>query len=187
MNSKKSTAYLFMLPALVMSYLMISPAANAARTSSEDSKEISKLLSDTKTEAHELELDAVTIETFTRSGLSWETHATKLNEIREHINKTGKLLAKLQDAREEGSAWQQKAIDEIHPLLKELAATTKSAIEHLNDNKDRFKMGTTYQDYLKTNMGLAKDLASLITDYVDYGFHKSEFDRLGEKVVASER
>jgi hypothetical protein len=68
-----------------------------------------------------------------------------------------------------------------------LAANTKSAIDHFNDNKDRFHMGTTYHDYLKANTGLAKELAALITDYVDYGFHKSEFDRLGEKVVASER
>lgn len=185
--NNKTKVYLFTLVALVAGYLMISPVAQSASTSGEDSKEVSQLLSDTKLEAHELELDTQTIKSFIRSDLSWQTHATKLNEIREHINKTGKLLAKLHSAREEGSAWQQKAIDEIEPLLKELAANTESATDHFAKNKDRFHMTPTYQEYLEANFGLAKELAALITDYVDYGFHKTEFDRLGEKVVASER
>jgi hypothetical protein len=187
MNIKKSTSYLFALVALVSGYLLLSPIARAAGGSGEDSKEVSQLLNDAKAEAHDLELDTHVIESFMKSNLSWESHLVKLNEIREHINRTGKLLAKLQGVRDKGTPWQQKAIDEIHPLLKELAANTKSTIDHFGDNKDRFKMTPTYHEYLTTNAQVAKELAALITDYVDYGFHEAELKRLGEKVVASER
>lgn len=183
----KTKVYLFTLVALVAGYLMISPVARAASPSGEDSKEVSQYLNEAKVEAHELEQDVNTMESFTRSDLTAQSHATTLNEIGDHINKAGKLLAKLHAARDGGSAWQQKAIDEIEPLLKELAANTKMAMEFFNDNKRHINVSPTYQEYLKSNCGLAKELSELITDYVDYGFHKAEFDRLGEKVVASER
>jgi glycerophosphoryl diester phosphodiesterase len=187
MNKKRRTCFLFVLAGLVAGSLMISPAAKASNTTGEDSKEVSQLLSEMKLEAHQLELDAVEMETFSRSRLSETSHATKLNMIGEHINKAGELLSKLHDARDRGSAWQQKAIDEIYPLLKELAENTETAMKLFNENKPRADMSPNYKEYLKENRGMASELAALITDYVDYGFHKSHFERLGEKVVASER
>jgi hypothetical protein len=187
MNIKRITPYLLVLAALVLGYLMISPTAQAASPSSDDSKEISKLFDEAKFEAHQLEQDAAEIETFNKTGLGWQSHADKLGAIRHHINKSGKLLAQLHQLRNEGSAWQQKAIGEIEPLLKELADNTQAAVEHFSDNKEIVHMSATYQEYLKSNSVLSKELSALITDYVGYGFHKAEFERLGEKVVASER
>lgn len=187
MNNKRRTSCLFVLATLVTSYLMISPTAKASNATGEDSKEVSQLLSEMKLKAHELELDAVEMETFSRSRLSETSHAAQLNLIGEHINKAGELLRRLHDARDRGSAWQQKAIDEIHPLLKELADNTESAMKIFNEKKPRADMSPEYREYLKDNRGMASELAALITDYVDYGFHKSHFERLGEKVVASER
>ncbi len=187
MNTQGRLTRFLLLAVLVAGCFILTPASVAANPSATDSEKISDLLRETKVEARLLEKDVIEIENYMKSGLSWQSHAAKLGEIRSHINKAGKLLAQMNDERPTGSPWQQKAIDEIHPLLQELASNTQSALEHFTDNKDRFHMGSTYMEYLKSNVALSKELATLITDYVDYGFHKSEFERLGEKAVASER
>jgi hypothetical protein len=187
MNKRKRTFLLIALAVVVVGCLMISPVAKASNTAGEDSKEVSQLLNDMKMRAHQLELDAAEMETFARTRLSETSHAAQLNQIGEHINKAGELLRRLHDARETGSAWQQKAIDEIYPLLKELAENTDTAMKFFNENKPRADMSPDYKEYLKENSSMASELATLIADYVDYGFHKSQFERLGEKLVASER
>lgn len=187
MNKQRITPFLLVFAALVAGFLILSTPAQSATASGEDSKQVSRLLQDAKLEAHELEMDVEKMETFTNSDLSRSSHADQFNYISEHINKSGQLLTKLQNAREEGSLWQQKAIDEIEPLLRELADNTKAAIEYFNDNQEPVRFSATYREYLKANHELSVELAALITDYVDYGFHKSQFERLGEKMMASER
>src|SRR5579864_40971 len=120
---------------LAAGYLMIAPAARAVDSSIGDSKEISTLLSEAKSESIELREDAEKMEAFTRSQVSWESFAAKINEIKDHVNKTGELLAKLNQVHETGSSWQKQAIDHITPALKELAENTKLTIEYLNENK----------------------------------------------------
>lgn len=180
--------WLFILALLVAGYLLVSPARVLAQTPAPDSEEANQLLSEAKVEAHELEFDAEHMEKFPRSNLNRETHALKLNELREHVNNCGRTLAKLQDVRETASPWQQKAIDEITPLLKELAANTRAAIEHFNDTKHSLRVNTAkYEAYLVANHAVAKELAALIDDYLAYGKHKTEFERFKEKLMAAER
>ncbi|HEV2350606.1 MAG TPA: hypothetical protein VG028_12250 [Terriglobia bacterium] len=187
MSIKKITPFLIMFATLLAGCLVIAPAARAASTSGGDSKKISRLLSDAKFEARQLETDSIEAESYINAGLSWQSHSNKLNAIRLHINKTGELLTKLQNCREEGSPWQQKAIDQIEPPLKELVVNTTAMLQYFNDHKETIHFSDTYKEYLKSNSAMARELATLIADYVDYGIHKAEFERLGEKVLASER
>lgn len=186
MKDNKRTPLPLALALLVAAYFAISPTAKAADTPVGDSEEVSRLLSDVKAEAHELERDAEDLNMFMRSSLTWESHTTKLNQIREHVNKAGRLLTELNEVRNEASPWQQKAIDEIYPLLKELADNTQATINHLSDNKDRIHVGSTFKDYVVANYDLAKELAALVTDYVDYGKHEAEFQRLQDKLQVPE-
>jgi hypothetical protein len=93
-----------------------------------DSAQIAKILQDTKVEAVQLKHDSADLEAFVKSGLTWETFAKKADMIREHVNNTGKLLVKLHEAEPAGSSWQREAIEQIDPLLKELAANTEATI-----------------------------------------------------------
>jgi len=171
------------LALLVAGYLTMSPVAKAADTSGGDSEQVSKLFSEAKAEAHELEADADQLKAFTQSNLSYQSHAFKIESIKEHVNQAGKILADLHAARDTAAPWQQQAIDQITPLLKQLASNTQSAIELLNDEKHR---SVEYKNYAVENYDLAKELAALISDYVDYERHKAEFDRLGEKLQVAE-
>jgi hypothetical protein len=172
-----------MLALLVAGYLIISPATRALASSVGDSKEISTLLSEAKSEAIELREDAEKMETFTRSKVSWESFATKINEIKDHVNKTGELLAKLNQVRETGSSWQQQAIDHIMPALKELAENTESTIEYLNENR-KLVHSKEIEDYCVVNYELAKELTALVGDFIDYGETEARFAELQKKVKA---
>lgn len=152
-----------------------------AAQASKDSKEVSTLLSDVKTEAVQLRHDADEMKAFTHSTLSWESHARKVEEIKEHVNGAGKLLTKLDNAKKDASPWQQQAIDRITPMLKELASSVTATIEHLSQ-KPKLLHTAPYADYVAANYDLASNLAELISDYVDYGKAKARSEELATKL-----
>jgi len=146
----------------------------------QDSEQVSKLLSEAKTMAFQLKEDASAMEAFTRMNVSWQSHATAINQIKEHINALGRQVVKLKDARNTGSPWQKTAIDRITPFLDEMAGYTAAVIEHINgDKKHNLE---EYRDYLEANSDYANDLAAMIGDFVDYGNSKQRMERLGAKL-----
>lgn len=187
MNANKKIPFLLTLALLVAGYFTIGPATKAADTPAGDSERVSQLLSDVKAEALQLERDADDLKAFTQSSLSYGSHAAKITQISEHINKAGQLLKDLNDSRASASPWQQKAIDEIYPLLKELDDNTEATINYLNDHQGHIHVSSEYRDYVAENYSLATELAALITDYVDYGKHEAEFQRLREKLEIAKR
>ena len=188
MKSQKRTPYILILSLLVAgAAFSISPAAKAADTSSGSSQEIRQLLSQIKIEAVALERDAQDLATFARTKqLSWESHAAQLSMISEHINKGGELLTKLDGARGTASAWQHQAIDRIYPILKELDDNTEATINHLKDNQSNVHL-PAYEDYAKAGADLAKELAALVSDYVEFGEHEEAFHRLQDKLSSAAR
>jgi len=170
---------------VVAACIISSVPVRAADTTPPNSDQVSKLLAQVNAEAVELRRDAEDMESFSRSKLSWESHASKINMIKDHINKTGSLLTQLGGLRNTASLWQQEAIDRVAPLLKEMASNTETTIEHINQNQSRLN-STEFQDYVKANYNLASRLASLIGDFVDYGEAKEKYERLSRKLEVPE-
>jgi hypothetical protein len=146
-----------------------------------DSADINQLLADTKAEAAELKADSENMNSFTNSNLTWQSYASQIELVKGHVNNAGQLLAKLRDAEGAGSAWQQTAIKRIEPLLKELAANTEITIKYLNENQNKVHF-KEFGDYVKANYELSTNLEALISDFVNYGETKQEFESLGEKL-----
>ena len=185
MNSQNRTSFLLILALLVAGCISISPAAKAADNPPEGSKEIHELLTQVKAEAKALEHDAELIAMWARSKqMSPQSHPVQLNEMRDHVNQAGQLLEKMNKARVGASAWQQAAIDRIYPLLKEIDDNAEATINHFNDNKSKIHL-SEYQDYTKASYVLAEELATLISDYVDYGDHEAEYHRLQDKMQSA--
>ena len=182
MNSQKGTSFLLILALMVAGCISISPAAKAADNAAGSSQKIHELLTQVKAEAIELKRDAHDLEIWAKGGqISWQTHGAQLLVIREHINKARKLLAQMNKARHTASPWQQQAIDRIHPLLKELADNTGATINHFNDNKSHIHL-SDYADYAKAGSDLAEELATLVSDYVDFEEHEADYYRLKDKL-----
>jgi hypothetical protein len=159
-----------------------SPTAKATDNATGNSQKLHELLTQVEAEAIELKRDAHDLELWAQGKqLSWRSHAAQLNTIREHINKAGKLLAQMTEARHTASPWQEQAIDRIHPLLQELADNTGATIKHFNDNKSHIHF-SDYADYAKGGSDLAEELASLVGDYVNFGEHEADYHRLKGKL-----
>jgi len=171
-------------PGLLLAGLLATPPASKA-AETPDSEQVSKLLSQAKTMAFELKEDAVTMESFTRMNVSMETHAVAINQIKDHINALTRQTAKLKEARNDGSPWQQTAIDRITPYLDELGGYTYAVIEHIN-GEVRHTPGE-YKDYLEANADYATDLAAMIGDFVDFGKSKDRMQHLADKLEIPKR
>jgi DNA repair exonuclease SbcCD nuclease subunit len=147
-----------------------------------DSEQVSELLSQVKTHAFQLKEDAGTLESFTHNvSLSWQSHAAVLTRMKEDINEAGRDLTKLEEAKKSGAPWQKTAIERIHPLLRELAGNTEKAINYGNENQKRL-FTEPYKDYLEANADLSSELASTISDFVDYGNTKDRLEALERKL-----
>lgn len=170
------------LPIAVLTISMGSAGFGAGEEQAKpDSEQISSLLDEVQVRAAMLREDASFMESYARSGASWESHSAKVDRIREHINAAGRQLTQLQSMREEGSPWQRTAIDRIHPLLKELAENTGTVIRYLTENPKRL-FTREYKTYLEANADLSSELASMISDFVEYGNTKHRLDGLADKL-----
>ena len=171
-------------PGFLLAGFLVVPATSKA-ADAPDSEQVSKLLSEAKTMSFQLKEDAVTMESFTRMNVSWESHAAAINQIKDHVNALGRQAAKLKDARSTGSSWQQTAIARITPFLDELTGYTSAVIEHINGEKKHTP--AEYKDYLEANADYASDLAAMIGDFVDYGKTKDRLQHLGDKLEIPKR
>jgi len=163
---------------LLGGFMMMSTTVRAADVP--DSEQVSKLLSEAKTLAFQVREDAATMETYTRTSASWQSHAAAINLIKEHVNALGRQETKLRDAKANASPWQKMAIDRITPYLGELAGYTQAVIDHLNGDVKRPL--SEYNDYLEANADYSADLAAMIADFVDYGKAKARMEHLGAKL-----
>lgn len=173
---------LYRFGALVTLVLMLAMSSRVLPAQAADSEEISKVLAEAKTHAFEAEHDANLLDTYTRSKIHWEHHALKLDEMREHVNALGRVNKQLADLRDQGSPWQQKAIDQIDPLLREMASNLTNTIKHLNENQSHIHM-QPYRDYVHANFTLASQITGMIRDFVDYDEAKSKADASEAKLA----
>ena len=132
-----------------------------------DSKAISDLLLQARQHAVLAEDDAVTLASYTRSKLSWESHAQRLREMNDHTNDLISEVNQLNSLRDQGSPWQQHAIDQITPLLREMSDTLTATIRHLNENQSRVHM-PQYEEYANSSSEVMTRTAKLITDLVEF-------------------
>jgi hypothetical protein len=185
--STRKTICFFTLALLLSATTFLSPVLRAAGTPQEDSKEVSDLLAQAKGQAGQLKLDAADMETFTRTNVTWESHAAKITAIKDHTNKVADTVAKLNQLHDTASPWQKTAIDRVNPLLQELASNTTAIIDHLNKEKGGRLNTPEHKEYLKSNAELAANLSSTIGDFVDYGKTKAKFDKEARELEVSER
>ncbi len=65
--------------------------------------------------------------------------------------------------------------------MREIAEDTTNAIEYLNKNQSRLH-DKDYKEYLEANSEMSRELAGLISQFVDYGNSKGNYEKLREKL-----
>jgi hypothetical protein len=145
-----------------------------------ENAKVSRLLQEAKEKAAVLSRDADEMEALTRSDVSWETHASMLDTIKEDINSLAHTVEKLNAMRNSASTWQKQAIDRMVPLMRELAANTTAAINHLNEQRTR-PTTPEYAEYLRQNSKTSRQLSDMISSFVDYDQTRAKLAQLEQK------
>lgn len=147
---------------------------------------VTRLLADARDKAAAVSRDADELESLTRTDATWHAHAEKLEEMKQHINDLARSVEQLQAARDSASPWQRQAIDRMIPLMRELAANTTAAINHVSQHQTR-PTSPAYVNYLKANTDAAHELASMISDFVQYGQARQKLQNLEQKLEIAQR
>jgi uncharacterized phage infection (PIP) family protein YhgE len=143
--------------------------------------DVDQLLQQASAQASQLRRDSATLESFTRSNVSWRSHAAQINTIKTHVNQLGQTLSQLEAARDSAGKSQQAAIDRIRPVLEELASNTTAIIDHLNQNPKRL-LDPAYREYLRANDDLAANLNQQTSDIVAFSRAERRFQEAQSRV-----
>ncbi|HET9101608.1 MAG TPA: hypothetical protein VFN62_14525 [Acidobacteriaceae bacterium] len=154
------------------------------KAQSADSEKINELFNNIRQHAAHAEADADLLESYTRSKMSWESHARRIESMRGHVKDLAADFNEASRMRAEGSQWQQDAINQLQPVLQGMADHLKATIDHLNDNQSKVHM-KPWIDYVHANRDYAVRAAELIRDYVDYSEAKSATEKLEQKLQIS--
>jgi len=139
--------------------------------------EASQLLKEIKSTAVDLNQEGSALESYTRGGLSWESHAKRLTTTKEHINAIGKRLDRLQTIRDKALPWHQQALDSILPSAAQVASSTQAAIVHLNENR-QYLWAPEYLEHLKTIADHANQLKMFVDLHLDLASAQDKLEEL---------
>jgi hypothetical protein len=185
MNVSRTSTQGLATSLLISMLLLILPALSAARDSgaqnNQENPQVTQLLSQARDKAAVLSRDADEMEALTRSDVSWQSHASMLETMKEDVNDLARITEKLEASSDSASQWQRQAIDRMMPLLKELASNTTAAINHLKQEPNRPTSGE-YAEYLRQNSETARELSDMISSFVQYGQTRAKLERLEEKL-----
>src|SRR5579871_1761503 len=185
MNASRTSTQGLATSLLISMLLLILPALSAARDSgaqnNQENPQVTQLLSQARDKAAVLSRDADEMEALTRSDVSWQSHASMLETMKEDVNDLARITEKLEASSDSASQWQRQAIDRTMPLLKELASNTTAAINHLKQEPNRPTSGE-YAEYLRQNSETARELSDMISSFVQYGQTRAKLERLEEKL-----
>jgi len=176
MKDRISTKGMLAVMFVGIACLLLAPPFKAQ---SQDSIQASNLLSYAKREAISLREDADQMQYLVLAGVTWDTQAVYAKTIAKDISEMRAAVDKLDKARGSSSPWQKAAIDQINPLMKELATTTENVFETM-DQKPFDK--SQYYEYLEANHDHAEHLAALISEYVSYGNAKARLQKAAERI-----
>ncbi|HTZ60264.1 MAG TPA: hypothetical protein VMB49_19280 [Acidobacteriaceae bacterium] len=164
---------------LIASFLIFTRPAMAIRNA--ENQDVRALLSLASQQASALDYDADQMQSLLRNDVSWQTHGAMLASVKEHVNQLSRTMAKLQTERSEASTWQQRSIDRVMPLLRELSENTTAAIEHINANQNRPVSGY-YSEYLDSNAENAHEMAQIISETIQYGHTRDKMEKLEDQL-----
>jgi hypothetical protein len=175
--------------ALIAAGFLASSAMTARAAADDSSVQVSGLLSEAKTQAFQLKEDAGELWLFTQVPASAssaaqippQSHLDSIHKISSDVSTMTVQLAKLEAARKTAAPWQQTAIDQINPLVKDLVASTEAVVEYIDKNPSKI-YAEDYKDYVEANADAAAQLATLISSYVDYGKTRDRLNHLSKKL-----
>ncbi|HKF46680.1 MAG TPA: hypothetical protein VKB38_04930 [Terracidiphilus sp.] len=146
-----------------------------------DSEQLTKFLIEVREHAVLAEADANLLESYTLASVTWQSHAHRINAMKEHANDLVSDFNKAKELQSVGSPWQQEAIDHLQPILKSMAEHLNTSIEYLNRNQSHVNMAP-WHEYVRANREYMSRTVVLVRDYLDYGEAKAKSEELMKRL-----
>lgn len=144
---------------------------------------IDDMLAQFERQAVEARREAETLEFGTRNSLSWQSHARYLNTMKEQVNQTGKMLAKLEASKSQATQFQEQAIEAARPHLEDMARRVENAINWLN--ADRWSISRAeYKDNLQGLSVSSDRLYTEVDTITDYHEARMRLNELTQEQIA---
>jgi uncharacterized surface protein with fasciclin (FAS1) repeats len=115
--------------------------------------------------------------------LSWQSHANKLNLMKDHINEMGKMLAELESMKPKATLFQEKAIEAARPHLEDMAQRVEKGINWLSEDRQSIAKAE-YRDNLHGIWSSADELYRHVDTIIDYHEARMRLQELAEEPVA---
>jgi hypothetical protein len=149
---------------------VLAPLVAVARDPGEPDR-APQLLAKAKAQAIQLREDAAAMESFSRAPF-----LCPAEPIKGHVEEAGRLVARLARAADHAESWQASAMVRVIPLLKELAANTRTAIEYVDENRQAVYT-MEFAEFVSANYDESKTLAKKIGDLVDHASFMDQFQQ----------
>ena len=176
--------------AIVVSALVILAAISAyANTTAKDAvphPRVAAQLTEFKRTVFEMRGEADILHSFTRNQqMHWQSHANRLDTLKQHVNKLGKHLAELESLKPSASESQQMAIEHARPHLVAAAQNLTEAIEMVNANR-RSVYDADYREAVRSIQIHADSLHEKLGAILDHEKAKVRLDNLGLSPASTE-
>ena len=163
---------LMMSAVLVTGIAAMSPVLNAAQAISDP---VSRLLADAKTRASQISADWKSSAKVANLDWTTDADAPEITRLKEDVDAATKMVDSLTDARSDASPSQIATIDQIIPVMEEIAEDAMGTIEYLNKNQTRLS-AKEYKECLDSSYDESNRSATLIGQIVEYGSHESKLE-----------
>ncbi|HLK51657.1 MAG TPA: hypothetical protein VKT49_26130 [Bryobacteraceae bacterium] len=144
--------------------------------------EASRLLEEIRATSHRLTESTDRLRSFAYSGISWQSHAIELTQVREHVNQIGARIERLQSIRQVIEPWQQEALDSVTRAGVTVATGTESAIRHLNENQNFLGSGT-YRNHVASVSSGADQMKQSVTAHLELAETQAKVEALRQQVA----
>ncbi|HWB86416.1 MAG TPA: hypothetical protein VG675_19900 [Bryobacteraceae bacterium] len=102
-----------------------------------------------------------------QAGVSWQTHTTRLADLRTAVNDMGIKLAAIEESQGSFDAAQQKEIAQADELVRLMAINTQNSIEFVNHNQLSL-WRAEYGRYTQNLADEASKLAHTLGEFAQY-------------------
>lgn len=136
--------------------------------------ETNMIFKDIQSDAQQALNHADKLQSFQGSDLSWQTHASELDALKDEVNDMGAKLCRLEAIRRVVAPWQQAEIDRIAAAVRLMADNTQDAIVFGNAHQEELWL-TAYQKYTNNLYNEARMLAHSVGNAVAYANVSKEY------------
>jgi hypothetical protein len=127
----------FALCVLICVFLTASALAQTAKQAKSARTQVANQLKEFRSTAYAMlqEADTLNFSVTPSKEIHWESHAQRLRTLTDHVNRLGKILAKLEAQKSAATENQAMAIEHARPDLVSIARNLTEAIVLANENR----------------------------------------------------